>query len=224
VAQAFKPLLQKLSTPLGTLKVVPSEPGATVEVGGRVLGIGAGEKPGAAGVLKVRVTLQDFQPFETEVTLEPKGTATVEARLEKPILVAPQVGEAPPVETASLPAPTSTPFYQRGGLYVALAGLAAVGVGLSYGLRAMDVQSRAQTVDGNGLLPVTRWQRNQAIKDAQLGNILMASGGAVALGGALWFIFEPAPAPPGKEKEPGGPRAEPTPVPVGFMLKIGGEI
>ncbi|HEY3450529.1 MAG TPA: PEGA domain-containing protein [Myxococcales bacterium] len=221
VAQAFKPLLQKFSTPLGTLKVVPSEPGATVEVGGRILGTGTVEKPVAPGVLKVRVTLPDYQPFETEVTLESKGTATVQAKLEKKILVAAQTGEAPPLET-SKPASPSTPFYQRGGLYLAVVGLAAVGVGLAYGLKAMDVQNRAQTPDANGLIPVSRWQRYQAIKDAQLGNVLMAAGGAAAIGGVVWFIVEPAPAPPGKDREPGGPKTEPTP--VGFMLRIGGEI
>lgn len=224
VAQAFKPLLQKLSTPLGTLKVVPSEPGATVEVNGRVLGTGTVEKPLAAGSLKVRVTAPDFQPYEITFTLEPKGKQTVEAGLQKKLLsAAPQAGEAPPVET-SKPSEPSTPFYERGGLYLAIAGLAAVGVGVAYAVRANDVKSRMTDANKDGVMDVTRWQRNQAIKDAQLANILMGAGGGVALGGALWFIFEPAPGMPGKEKEPGGPRPEPTPVPVGVLLKIGGEI
>lgn len=222
VAQAFKPLLQKFSTQVGTLKVVPSEPGATVEVNGRILGTGTVEKPIAAGALKVRVTAPDFQPFEAEVTLESKGKQTVEASLQKKLLTPPpQAGDAPPVEAAK-PAAPGTPFYERGGLYLAIAGLAAVGVGVAYAVHANDVKSKMADADKDGVMDVTRWQRNQAIKDAQLANILMGAGGGVALGGALWFIFEPAPSMPGKEKEPGGPKTEPTP--VGVLLKIGGEI
>ncbi|MGC4119126.1 MAG: PEGA domain-containing protein [Myxococcales bacterium] len=222
VAGAFKPLLQKFSTLLGTLKVVPSDPAATVEVGGRLLGVGTVEKRVAAGSLKVRVTLPDHHAFETEVTLEPKGSATVEAKLEKKLLVAPQLGDAPPLE-ATRPAAPSTPIFKRGGLYVAVVGLAAVGTGVFFAMRANDIKSKAADANNDGIVDVSRWQRNQAIKDAQLGNILMGAGGGVALGGALWFIFEPAPSMPGKEgKEPGGPKTEPTP--VGFLFKIGGEI
>ena len=65
-------------------------------------------------------------------------------------------------------------------------------------------------------------QRFQAITDARIFNILVPAGAALTAGGALWFFLEPAPAPAGPEKEPGGPKSEPTP--VGFLLTIGGEI
>lgn len=220
VALAFKPLLQTLQTHLGTVKIVANEPTATIEVLGRTLGTGTVEKAVSAGTLKVRVTAPDFQPFEGELVVEPKGTAELQAKLERKLVVAANpVVDAPPIEVKAAP---GKPFYERGGVYLAAAGVIAAAVGIAFGAMAKDVEGRAKDANNDGVLDVTRAQTFQAQTNATLANVLVSTGAAMAAGGVLWLVLEPVlSSPPGKDKEPGGPKTEPTT--VGLLIKVGGE-
>jgi len=199
--------------------VVCSVAAASVDVPFRALGTGTVEKQVPAGTYRVRVSAADYLPFDAEVTVESKAKAELTATLNpKPPPATTKIEFEPiPAPEVAKPASGSKPFYARPGLYLAIVGAAAAAVGLGFGISASNVGKKAQDPDGDRIYDVTRAELIRAQSDAKLGNILMAAGGAVALGGVLWFALEPAQG-PAKSKEPG---SEPTV--VGMILHVGGE-
>ena len=225
VALAFKPLLQKVSTSLGTLKVVPSVAAASVEVLGRALGTGTVEKQVPAGTLRVKVTAPDYLPFEADVVVEAKGNAELNAQLAPKASALPppsRVEPEPAVPAVKSPAAPSTPVYKRPGLYVALGGVAVLAAGLVVGISAKNIEKKAKDASG-GIANVTRGQAIAAQRNGKIGTGLIAAGGAIAAGGVLWFSLEPvfATGPKAKApvKEPGAPSGEP----LALMFTVGGE-
>jgi len=224
VAGVLKPLLQKLSTHLGLVKIVPSVADAAVEVAGRGLGTGTVEKPMPAGTLKVRVSANEYQTFEGTVTVVSKGKVELAATLTPKVALKMEVEPTlPPVVRATGP---SKPFYARPGLYLAIVGAAAAGTGAYFGVTAKNIEKRSQTVSADGVSDITRKDARTARNYARLGTILMACGAAVFTGGVLWFALEPAPFSPGGApspgREPGSPSKEPGSEPVGFLFTAGG--
>ncbi|MBI5542824.1 MAG: PEGA domain-containing protein [Deltaproteobacteria bacterium] len=223
VAQAFRPMLQTLAVQLGTLKVVPNLANATVEVSGRILGTGTVEKQISAGHLKLRITAPNHQPFEKEVSLDARGSAEVLAQLvpnPPPVVDAPPKDPEPVVEVKRV---AGKPFYERPGLYLALAGAAAAGVGGYFGWAAKDMEKKAQTPGSDGIVPITRSETSTAKTYALLANVLIGAGAAVVTGGTLWFALEPAPPTPGakvREREPTAFKGET----IGFLFTVGGEL
>jgi hypothetical protein len=208
VATGFKPLLQKLSTLLGTVKITPSVAAATVEVAGRFLGQGTVEKPVPAGTLKVKITAPDFQTFEGEVTVEPKGKAELAATLTaKPMNLPPPVLKPDEPAFATKPVSTGKSVFERPGLYMAILGAAAAGTGGYLAWSAKQTENKAKTPDSYGVVPVTLKQKSDAILYARIANALFAAGGALFAGGVLWAALEPSGGSsggkPGHEKEPG---------------------
>lgn len=219
VALAFKPFLERLATAPGSLRVVTNVPMAAVDLPFRNLGTGTVERTVPAGTYRVRVSAPDYLPFEGEVTVESKGKAEVVANLAPKAVAAPLVARADlePAPTEVRSTSSGKPFYKRPGLYVAVVGLAAAAVGLGFGMSASNVGKRAVDSDNDRIYEVTRAELKKAQSDAMLGNILMAAGGAVTLGGVLWFALEPTTG-PGQGKEPGS-----EPHVVGMVLHVGGE-
>ena len=97
-----------------------------------------------------------------------------------------------PAPAGQKPAPTFRP-----GWLVALGGVLVAGVGAGLGASAQAVADRAKDANGDGVLDVTRQVMLNAQGNATLANVLMVTGGAVAVGGGLWFLLAPtAPAAP----------------------------
>jgi hypothetical protein len=225
VAAAFKPLLLKISTALGTLKVVPSVAGASVEVVGRSLGTGTVEKQVPAGTLKVKITAPDYLPFEAEVAVQSKGTAELNAQLApKPVALPPPVlkPEPEPVLVVKPPSAPSKPFYARPGLYVGVVGVAAAAVGLVFGLNAKSIEKKANESPSGGIVGVTRLQMLDARRNSKIATGLMAGGGGLFAAGVLWFSLEPVFATSTRSpgKEPTGPAGS---EPTALLLNASGE-
>ena len=200
VALAWKPLLEGLSTRLGLLAVRSISPRATVSLGDRVLGVGSVEEPVPAGRHTLKLLENDSLPFETEVVVEPGGSAEVEAKLV-PRPRAPEMATAP----LSTSQTGTAQLWRRPGLYVAAAGAIALASGIGFGVSAGSIEERAGDADGDGIRDITRAEALTARSHAMLANVLVGVGAAALTGGGLWFFLEPAPTLPRPEgaDEPG---------------------
>lgn len=201
----FSEMVKQLATPLGKLSIDVIEQSAVTWWKNKELGTGSFEKAMPVGTYEIEVRSSEYQPFNTTVAVEPMKKAEVKVTLvAKPVeRAAPQVVEVVP----------EVPIYKRPGVYVAVAGIAMVAVGLAFGGMAKSTESRA--VDMNprdGLIDITRSQAQQAKTNALLANILVPIGACVFAAGALWAFVVPlvftkstGPAAPTGPTGPGDP-------------------
>ena len=119
-------------------------------------------------------------------------------------------------------APTGGVF-TRPGLYLALLGAAAVGVGIVFGQSAVKVKGLLAA--GGDPVGVTRADAKAAPTSALLANVLVAAGGAAVVGGVTWVVLTPGPGAPPPAPKPTGtgePTEAITPGPSGAMINFGG--
>lgn len=209
VAQAQK----SLATPNGKI-LVDNDPSAVVAVDGQEAGVGSVEYVAQRGTRTVKVTSAGYKPFEQTVTVAPGASVDV-----KVLLV------AMPLEQVVVQKPIEEPkngFFTRPGLYIALAGAIAAGVGIGFGQAAQGVKTRLDA--GGDPVGVTRAEAKSAPTNALLANVLVGVGAAAVAGGVTWIILTPtAPAPaPVIKPNTIEPTESVTPAPTGAMLNFGG--
>lgn len=204
-------LIGNLKTALGTLSVRSYEPDVEVTLNGKKVGTGSFSINLAAGEYSLHAESPNVFPFDTKVAIEPQKvnelaltlTAKPKAQTQVPVVV------DKPVTTA--------PIYKRPGLFVALAGAVALGVGAAIGSSAKGIERRA-TQDENGVYNVTRAEVVAAKNQAMVGNVLMGVGGAALAGGAIWMFV----APGTQRMVDEGPVTEPEGAGGGFTVGVGG--
>lgn len=205
-------LIGNLKTALGAIDVRSYEPDVEVSFNGRKAGRGNFVKYVAAGDYAVHAESPSVLPFDTKVTVESAKTAEVALTLvARP--------KANPAVTAAERPSNSSPIYTRPGLYVALAGAVALGVGAMLGSNAKGIERRATDGDGDGILDITRAEANNAKSSGMLGTILMGAGGAAVAGGVVWMFVAPGTA---SSKTVDGPVVEPEGSGGGFTVGVGG--
>ncbi len=176
--------LTKLATANGKIVVDNPEVTALVTVDGVEVGTGSVEAPVQRGSRVVRVTAAGYEPYEETVSVEPARAVTVKVTLRAKALERPLLTQTKDVVETQ-------PLYNRPGLYVALAGVAAAGVGLAFGAMAQGTASKAAQPDADGVVPVTRAQARAAQTNALLANVLVGSGAALVAGGGVWMFLVP---------------------------------
>lgn len=181
IAPFLESAMKKVATPNGKIAVDSPEASATATIDGVEAGIGSFEAVVQRGTHVVKVAAAGFEPFEETVKVEPLQTVTVKVMLKAKEIVAP-----PPVVVQPS---TGRPLHQRPGLYVAIAGAAAVGVGLAFGQMATNVQNKVNA--GGDPVDVTRAAAKAAPTHALLANILVGAGAAMIAGGTVWMILTP---------------------------------
>lgn len=192
VGPFVKEWLGKLSTPNGKLVVDNVEQAAQVLVDGLEVGTGSFDTIVQRGTRRVKVNATGYLPFEQQVTIEPGKTATLKVSLvARPVEV---VREAKP-EPARGPS-----VFARPGLYVAVAGAIAAGVGVALGQMSAGVSARLKA--GGDPVAVTRTEAKTAATQAVLANVLVGVGGAAVVGGVVWVIVTPAVGPSKNSLEP----------------------
>lgn len=192
VGPAVKEWLGKLSTLNGKLVVDNVEQAAQVSIDGVEVGTGSFDTVVQRGNRRVKVTAAGYLPFEQQVAIEPGKTATLKVSLvAKPVDV---VREAKP-EPARGPS-----VFARPGLYVAVAGAIAAGVGVALGQASAGVSARLKA--GGDPVAVTRTEAKTAATQAVLANVLVGVGGAAVVGGVVWVIVTPAVGPSKNSLEP----------------------
>lgn len=203
---------KRLSTPNGKIIVDNADPGALVTIDGGEGGVGNVEAIVQRGSHTVKVTAQGFKPFEKSVTVEPSKDVTVQVTLEAiPLdpLAQPEVPEGP-----------SNNVFTKPGLYLAIAGAAAIATGIAFGQSAQNVKTRLEA--GGDPVGVTRAEAKEAPTHALLANVLVGAGAAAVAGGVTWILVTlPPPVPSSTGVKP---TIEPTEsvTPTGAMLRIGG--
>lgn len=204
-----------LAIPNGKI-AVDNDPSAMVAVDGVEAGLGSLEVVAPRGIRTVKVTSPGYKPFEVTVTVEQAKTVGVKVSLValplEPVLVVKRVES------------TSGGVFTRPGLYLAVLGAAAVGVGIAFGQSAARVKGLLAA--GGDPVGVTRADAKAAPTSALLANVLVAAGGAAVVGGVTWVILTPTPGgPPKAAPRPTGagePTDATTPGPSGAMINFGG--
>lgn len=121
--------------------------------------------------------------WTTKMTVIGEGST---ASIDVPLLeVAPESAAAEPMETG------------RGqrvwGLVLGGVGLAGIGVGTVFGVRALSKNDDSRALcDGNACLPEGKELRDEAGTNAWVANIALAVGGLTALAGAYLFLSAPS--------------------------------
>ena len=176
------------------LKVKVNVPQAVVRLGERTLGVGSLEARVAPGEGNLIVEAEEFSPFAKTVSLPAGQTTTVDVYLESsgpaPDSPTDVVAQAPRKKESSEPT-----LFSRPALYTAVLGLVAMGAGVVIGQGAKSTASRAVDADGNGIADITRKERLDAQRQANLGTALVAGGGAVAGASVVWLVLVPTRAP-----------------------------
>lgn len=189
----FFEVLEKIKTSNGKVVVDSAEPTSITLLNGSELGMGSFEKVVPRGTYEVKVAAVGYNTYETKITVEPQKVETV-----KVTLVAKEIAQKVVVVEEVRKA---TPLFERPGLYIAVAGAIAVGVGVALGLSAKGVEARA-VKDANGVVPISRTAAKGAQTNAMLFNVLVPAGSVLVAGGTLWVILTPG---AGKKKEEAPP-------------------
>ncbi|MDP2275007.1 MAG: PEGA domain-containing protein [Archangium sp.] len=204
VLPGLRPALRKLSTANGKLIIDNRDPAVTVLVDGVPVGTGRVETAAQRGPRTVSIGGSTYQPFSQTVDVKPLETARVEVRLV-----------ARPLERVVAQGSSSVPLGGRPGLYLAIAGAIAAGVGVGLGVSTQGVQQR---IDAGGRpVAVTRAEALDASTHAVLANVLVAGGAALAVGGITWVLLTPATRVDTNAAEPTESAG-----PSGWMLSVGG--
>jgi hypothetical protein len=211
----FFDVLNKLSTPLGKLVVDCFENTAETTLDGKVVGKGSFSMLLPHGAYKLVTTGDGFLPFEKNVKLESMKVENVRVTLvarplEKPVAAA----SSKPAKSASI--------FERPGLYVAAAGVVAIGIAIGLGASTLSVTDK--DANGDGVLDVTRSQVKSAQGAAIAADLLYGVGGAAIIGGGLWMLLTPSKK---TAAEPTGPRPSDEPDAGGasgftFMIGVSG--
>jgi hypothetical protein len=201
----FFEVLEKVKTSNGKIAVDSAETSSVAMMNNVELGLGSFEKIVPRGSYDIKVTAAGYIPYETKVVVEPQKVAQVKVLLAAKEIV------AQPVVVAEVQ--RGTPVFERPGLYIAVAGLVAAGVGVGLGMSAKSVEARAKP-DGNGVVPISRTAAKGAQTNAMIANVLVGVGAAATVGGAVWFILTPS---AGKKKE----EAPPVDTGGGFGVMVG---
>lgn len=178
-----KTTLKGLATGNGKIVVDNLDGSVAVLIDGAEAGSGAFDAVVQRGAHVVKVASARYEPFEETVTVAPGKAVTVRVALRAKALERSLASQ----QTA----PAGPSVFARPGLYVAVAGLAAAGVGIALGQVAQATAAKAKTPDADGVVPLTRAQANGAKTDALLANVLVAAGGAMVAGGTIWVILTP---------------------------------
>lgn len=190
MAQALAPLFHELGALRGTLQVHSNLQEAQVEWGGRQVGTGTQvQSVLSAGTHPLRVSAPDFMSVERQVTVTSAQTTREVVNLEH---LPPSVPAVPQVVETEFdkPAPPPGPaLWSRPGSWVALAGVAALGVGIGFGSSANGVSGRMVDANHDGALDVTRAEFQTAQRDALLANVLGGAGAALIVGGTVWMTL-----------------------------------
>lgn len=204
-----------LSIPNGKI-IVDNDPSALVTVDGVESGTGSVELIAPRGTRTVKVTSAGYKPFEKTVTVEP--ARSVEVKVSLVALPLEQVVVVKPAEESR------GGVFARPGLYLAVLGAAAVGVGIAFGQSAQGVKTRLEA--GGDPVAVTRADAKAAPTSAMLANVLVGAGAAAVAGGVTWIILTPSPGRPAPAAVPktgtGEPVESTTPASTGAMLNFGG--
>lgn len=202
--------LGKLTTPNGKIVVDNPEPSAPVNFDGQDVGTGKQEIITHRGQHTIKVSTEAYKPFEQIVTVEPAKDAVVKVTLiakplEHPLELQKPISTGPSIAT-------------KPGLYVAIAGLAALVVGVVMGQQAMAVSAKAVEDPTTHIVPVTRAQVKDAQGKAVMANVLSGIGAAAMVGGGAWLYVSLA-----SEKKPGGTGGSGEPGEIKeFTLGVGG--
>lgn len=201
VQAAVQSLVQKLSTPLGTLAVQSYEPDVEVSANGQRLGQGSFSVRLPAGEYTLRAEGRTVYPWEGKVTVEPLRTAEV-----SPELKAKALPKRAPVEVAEVVAarPEPRPVLQRPGFYVALAGAALAGAGAFFGMQVADLEARALAGRQGTVFGVTRAEVLAGQQNALMANVLGGVGAAALAGGTVWMLVAPGTVEPAQGAGSGG--------------------
>jgi hypothetical protein len=197
--------VRELARQRALLKVKVNVPQAVVRLGERTLGVGSLEARVAPGEGNLIVEADEFSPFAKTVSLPAGKTTTVDVYLESsgpaPDSPTDVVAETPRKKESSEPT-----LFGRPALYTAVLGLVAVGAGAVIGQGAKSTASRAVDADGNGIADITRKERLDAQRQANLGTALVAGGAAVAGASVVWLVLVPTrePAQGSTTVAPGG--------------------
>lgn len=179
-------VLQKINTPNGKLEIDTAEPSAVTLLNGNEIGTNSFSLVIQRGGYDVKVEAPGYLPYETRVTIEPQKVATV-----KVVLV------AKPIEKPTGPVASAeergTPMFKRPGLYLAIAGAAAIVVGAVIGAQAQAVGARAVDDNKDGIVDVSRAELKSAQQSATTANVLIAAGAVALVGGGLWVVYTPGP-------------------------------
>lgn len=208
----FYDVLTKLSTPLGKLVVDCFENTAETTLNGKVVGKGSFSMLMPHGAYKLSTSGEGFLPFEKDVKIESMKVETVRVTLvAKPL-------EKPLRPVASQEAKPAT-LFERPGLYVAAAGVVAIGIAIGLGASTLSVTDR--DVNGDGVLDVTRKQVKDAQGAAIAADILYGVGGAAIVGGGLWMLLTPTKKASGTGPAHLRPPDEPEGGGSGFTFMVG---
>jgi len=182
--------VRELARQRALLKVKVNVPQAVVRLGERTLGVGSLEARVAPGEGNLIVEADEFSPYAKTVSLPAGKTTTVDVYLESsgpaPDSPTDVVAETPRKKESSEPT-----LFGRPALYTAVLGLVAVGAGAVIGQGAKSTASRAVDADGNGIADITRKERLDAQRQANLGTALVAGGAAVAGASVVWLVLVP---------------------------------
>ncbi|HEX8705842.1 MAG TPA: PEGA domain-containing protein [Myxococcaceae bacterium] len=199
--------VRELAKPRALLKVKVNVPQAVVRLGERTLGVGSIEARVSPGEGNLFVEAEEFTPYAKTVSLPPGQTTTVEVYLESS-------GPAPDspsdvVAEATRKAGSSEPtIFGRPALYTAVVGLLAVGAGIVVGQGAKKTASNAADADGNGIADITRRERLDAQRQANLSTAMVAGGAAAAGASVVWLVLVPTHS-PAPQAAPTGPAVAP---------------
>jgi hypothetical protein len=204
-----------LSIPNGKI-VVDNDPSGIVTVDNAENGMGSVEVIAQRGTRTVKVTSPGYKPFEQTVTVE--SGKSVDVKVQLVALPLAEVVVVKPVEEPK------GGIFTKPGLYIAVAGAAAIAIGVAYGQSAQGVKTKLEA--GGDPVALTRAEAKAAPTSALLANILVGAGAAAVAGGVTWIILTPSDAPPAPAPVPktgtGEPTESVTPVPSGAMIKFGG--
>ncbi len=201
----FLEVLEKIKASNGKIAVDSAEPSSVATLNGVEVGTGSFEKVVPRGSYDVKVSAAGYMPYEAKVVVEPQQVVPV-----KVLLVAKELLKKPVVAVEGR---TGTPAFERPGLYIAVAGVAAIVAGVLIGMSAKSVEARAKP-DGEGVVSISRTAAKGAQTNALIANVLVGAGAAATVGGGLWFMLTPAPS---KKKE----EAPPVDTGGGFGLMVG---
>jgi hypothetical protein len=215
LAQRIKGLAQKRAT----LAVKVNVPQAVVRLGERTLGVGSIEARVAPGESNLIVEADEFTSYAKTITLKPGEKNSVEVYLESSGAAPDSPSEVVAEAAKKRESPSGPTVFSRPALYTAVVGVLAIGAGVMVGMQAKKIANRAPDADGNGIADITRGERIDGQKQANLSTALLAGGAAVAGGSALWLIVMPTRSEPAKAAPsvvPGGTSGSTTAVHLFF--------